>query len=82
MSDLVIVVLEPGRIPAKAAIRMRELLSAVQAPVAGLVVNDKTGRGMSYGYAYGYAYGYSYGYYHDEQETKKKSPWRKMIPGC
>jgi tyrosine-protein kinase Etk/Wzc len=79
LSDIVIVVLETGRIPAKAATRMRELLGAVQAPVAGLVVNDKTGRGMSYGYAYGYGYGYGYGYYAEDDATRKKSPWWKII---
>jgi tyrosine-protein kinase Etk/Wzc len=75
---MVLVVLETGRIPAKAAIRMRELLGAVQAPVAGLVVNDKTGRGMSYGgyYGYKYGYGYGYGYYGEEEKTSAKvKPW-------
>ena len=37
-------------------IRMAEMLANVQAPVGGLVINDKSGRGMSYG-GYGYGYG-------------------------
>ena len=83
LADMVLVVLETGRIPAKAATRMRELLANVQAPVAGLVINDRTGRGMSYGGYYGYKYGngYGYGYYgEDENVAKGKSSlWRRLV---
>ncbi|GFE58651.1 polysaccharide biosynthesis tyrosine autokinase [Geobacter sp. AOG1] len=83
LADMVLVVLETGRIPAKAAIRMRELLGAVQAPVAGLVINDKTGRGMAYGgyYGYKYGYGYGYGYYGDDEKApaKAKPWWRRFF---
>ncbi|MBT0653091.1 GumC family protein [Geomobilimonas luticola] len=77
LADIVLVVMETARVPAKAATRMRELLGAVQAPVAGLVINDKSGRGMSYGYyGYKYGYGYGYGYYGEEEKASAKAkPW-------
>ncbi len=89
VADIVILVMEAGRVPIKAAQHMRETLSNIKAPVAGLVINDKTGKGESYGYyggryyrygkgkSYGYGYGYGYGYYSDEEKSKsqKKATW-------
>ncbi|MBC8018993.1 MAG: polysaccharide biosynthesis tyrosine autokinase [Verrucomicrobia bacterium] len=90
-TDMVVVVLESGRIPAKAAQRMKELLQSVQAPVAGFVLNDRTalfsdtygsygkgyyGRGY-YGRRY---YGHAYYGADDQKETApKKSWWRKLL---
>lgn len=68
ISDVVIMVLEVGRVPAKAALRTREMLIAAAAPVAGIVLSDKSSR--SGGYGYGYGYGYS------TDETQKKPWWR------
>jgi tyrosine-protein kinase Etk/Wzc len=83
MADMVLVVMETGRVPLKAAQRMREMLANIQAPVAGLVVNDKTGKGESYGYYGGgyYRYGYGYGYYGEEDSAGKgkKTWWRKLF---
>jgi tyrosine-protein kinase Etk/Wzc len=78
--DLVLVVLEAGRVPAKAAGRMQEMLATVHARVAGVVVNDKSGRGESYGYGYGYGYryGHGYGYYSDEEIPPKRSWWGRF----
>jgi len=85
-TDMVVVVLEAGRIPLKAAQRMKELLQSVQAPVAGFVLNDRTALfADTYGYSgngyYGRRY-YGYSYYGiDEQKgTKSKKPWwRKLL---
>ena len=90
-TDMVVVVLESGRIPAKAAQRMKELLQTVQAPVAGFVLNDRTALfSDTYGYYgkgyygkgyYGRRY-YGYAYYgaDDQKETSpKKSWWRKFL---
>jgi len=85
-TDMVVVVLESGRIPAKAAQRMKELLQSVQAPVAGFVLNDRTALfSDTYGYYgkgyYGKKY-YGYAYYGaDDQDTtpKKKPWWRKLL---
>ncbi|MBL0225428.1 MAG: polysaccharide biosynthesis tyrosine autokinase [Geobacteraceae bacterium] len=89
-TDMVVVVIEAGRIPVAAAKRMQELLTSVQAPVAGFVINDRTalfadtygyyGKGYygqgTYGRRY---YGYSY-YGADEQESAHKKPWwRKFL---
>jgi tyrosine-protein kinase Etk/Wzc len=83
MSDMVLVVMEAGRVPLKAAQRMREMLATIQAPVAGLVVNDKTGSGESYGYYGGsyYRYGYGYGYYAESDliAGENKSWFKKLF---
>jgi tyrosine-protein kinase Etk/Wzc len=89
-TDMVVVVLESGRIPIKAAQRMKELLQSVQAPVAGFVINDRTSLfSDTYGYYgkgyygkgyYGRRY-YGYAYYgtDDQKEAPKKAWWRKLL---
>jgi tyrosine-protein kinase Etk/Wzc len=91
LTDLVVVVVESGRIPLKAAQRMKELLQSVNAPVAGFILNDRTSMySDTYGYYgkgyygkgyYGRRY-YGYAYYgaEDQKDTKpKKSWWRKLL---
>jgi tyrosine-protein kinase Etk/Wzc len=87
LTDLVVVVIESGRIPANAARRMKELLQSVQAPVAGFVLNDRTALfSDTYGYYgkgyYGRRY-YGYAYYgaEDQKEIHTKKPWWKKLPG-
>jgi len=80
-ADMVVVVVESGRIPLKAAQRMKELLQTVQAPVAGFVLNDRTSLYTdTYGsYGKGY-YGYAYYGADDQKESApKKSWWRKLL---
>ena len=93
ISDLVILVMEAGRVPIAAARHMREMLATIQAPVAGLVMNDKTGKGEAYGYGryggkyyrygkskgygYGYGYGYGSGYGYYSDEDKPHKPKKK-----
>jgi tyrosine-protein kinase Etk/Wzc len=81
--DLVMVVLEAGRVPVKAARQMRETLLSVSAPVAGMIINDKSGKGREgYGYGkygyYGYGY-YGYGYQNDTAVEAKKSPVANIV---
>jgi tyrosine-protein kinase Etk/Wzc len=92
ISDIVILIMEAGRVPIKAAQHMRETLATLQASVAGLVMNDKTGKGESYGYyggryyrygkgygygsRYGYGYDYGYGYYSDDESKNHKKVHR------
>lgn len=76
MSDMVLVVMEAGRVPIRAAQRMREMLATVQAPVTGLVMNDKARRGETYGNYGGYN-GYGYGYV-DEGDLKK-AWWKRLV---
>jgi tyrosine-protein kinase Etk/Wzc len=90
-TDMVVVVIESGRIPAKAAQRMKELLQSVQAPVAGFVLNDRTALfADTYGYYgkgyYGKGYygrryyGYSYYGADEQKEAAHKKPWwRKLL---
>ncbi|HZV82510.1 MAG TPA: polysaccharide biosynthesis tyrosine autokinase [Geobacteraceae bacterium] len=76
-SDLVLVVLETGRVPQKAANRLRELLSTIQTPIAGLVVSDRANLGSAYGYNYGYGYGYDY--YQNKSQGEEKSWWQRIL---
>jgi tyrosine-protein kinase Etk/Wzc len=75
--DLVLLVMEAGRVPVKAAQRMRETLDTVGARVAGIVMNDKGGRAPErYGYYGKDYYSYGYGYYSDEEKgSKGERPW-------
>jgi tyrosine-protein kinase Etk/Wzc len=90
-TDMVVVVVESGRIPLKAAQRMKELLQSVQAPIAGFILNDRT---SLYSETYGYYgkgyygkgyygrryYGYSYYGTDEQKDTRpKKSWWRKLL---
>jgi tyrosine-protein kinase Etk/Wzc len=88
--DMTILVMETMRVSVKIAQHMRDLLSGLHAPVAGLVLNDKTGKGESYSYYGGRYYrygkskrnGYGYGYYSDEEPKPKGKVywWGKLIP--
>jgi tyrosine-protein kinase Etk/Wzc len=72
LADQVLIVLESGRVPAKAAERLSELLNTAKAPVAGFVFNNKEmQQGSGYGYGYGKEYGYGYG--QDDDKSRKKS---------
>jgi len=82
--DLAVLVVEAGRVPVKIAQRMREMLITIKAPVAGIVFNDKSGKGETYEY-YGsryYGKGYGYGYYSDENGNgkSKSSIISKLLP--
>ena len=87
-ADLMILVLQTERVPGKLAKQTVDMLHAIGAPIAGIVINDKTGQTERYGYYggkyygyYGYGYGYGYGYYgEDKPSTKKKrNGWWKKI---
>ena len=71
--DAVIVLIEAGRAPLKAVMRMREILAAVAAPVVGIVINDKAGRTEGYGYGYGYGE-------EGSASKEKKNWWKKFSP--
>jgi tyrosine-protein kinase Etk/Wzc len=81
--DLVLVALETERVPVKAAQRMVEMLSNVGAPVAGIIINDKTGNNME---RYGY-YGHDY-FAEDEaaqaelsRKHRLKAWWQRLFRG-
>lgn len=81
MVDIAALVMEVGRVPQKAAIRTVETLRNLNAPIAGLALNDKNGRAESYGY-YAYRYGYGdYGYYDEgDSVSKAKKPlWKRLL---
>ena len=75
--DALVVLIEVGRVSAKVAARVREILNGVEVPIAGIVINDKAGRGENYGY-----YGYDYGSYYGEEEesaSARKPLWRRLL---
>ncbi|MDT8443955.1 MAG: polysaccharide biosynthesis tyrosine autokinase [Desulfuromonadales bacterium] len=85
--DVNLVVLEPCRVPEKAALQMIESLRAVDARIAGVILNDKSGRGFKYYGNYNY-YGNKYyrGYYGEDLEVARegvliagfKKAWQKL----
>jgi tyrosine-protein kinase Etk/Wzc len=85
--DINLIVIEPCRVPEKAAMQMVESLRSVDAKIAGVILNDKSGRGFKYYGNYGY-YGNKYyrGYYGEENEEVKtgmivgalKTVWGKL----
>ncbi len=76
-ADLVLLVLQVGRVPLKLAGRTRDVLNSVQAPVAGIILNDKSGKGVQY-YGYYGRGGYSaYGYGYEETAEPKKRFWQR-----
>ncbi|NOQ42436.1 MAG: polysaccharide biosynthesis tyrosine autokinase [Desulfuromusa sp.] len=68
LADLVLIVFELGRNTTKVTHLMRDQLANIQAPLAGLVFNDKSAKGISY-------YGGYYGGYYGEGEQKPKRSW-------
>jgi tyrosine-protein kinase Etk/Wzc len=89
VSDIVVLVMEAGRVPVKAAENMREILAGLNAHIAGIVFNDRTGKGERYSYysrsyygkAYGYRYGYGNGYYSDEKpkQIRRGKRWGNLM---
>jgi tyrosine-protein kinase Etk/Wzc len=89
-TDMVFMILELGRIPINAVTHALDMLHNVNAPLAGVVLNDKVEHRLErYGYYgekyYRYRYyGYShYGYsYYDEEPQKQKEKqtwWRRLL---
>jgi capsular exopolysaccharide synthesis family protein len=70
LADLVVLVVENGRVPVNAAKRTREMLLAAAAPLAGIVLSDRTVQTSGSGYGYGYGYGYV--------TDQVKKPWWKL----
>ncbi len=75
LCDLVLVVLEPCRVPERAAQQMVESLYAVDARISGVILNDKSGRGFKYYGSYNY-YGNKYyrGYYGESMDDARETP--------
>jgi tyrosine-protein kinase Etk/Wzc len=86
-ADINLIVIEPCRVPEKAALQMVESLRSVDAKITGVILNDKSGRGFKYYGNYSY-YGNNYyrGYYGEDSEEVKdgafvasvKKVWEKL----
>lgn len=75
LADLILVVLEPCRVPERAALQMVETLRAVDGKISGVILNDKSGRGFKYYGSYNY-YGNKYyrGYYGETRDDSQEKP--------
>ena len=72
-----LLVLQVGRVPIKLAGRTRDILASVQAPVAGVILNDKSGKGVQYYGYYGRGGYAAYGYGYEDTPAPKKRFWRR-----
>lgn len=78
LCDAMVVVIETGRVPQKAIRRVQEILAGVDAPIVGMVMNDKTGEAERYG-SYGSYYGYGSAYGEEESASAKKQWWKRFF---
>jgi tyrosine-protein kinase Etk/Wzc len=82
-ADMALIVLEAGRVQIRAMQRMKELLGSLEIKIAGMVLNDKTGKGMEY-YSYyrdrygKYGYG-QYGYYSSGYGAEEIPKKRRLV---
>lgn len=76
LTDLTLVVYELGRNTLKETQLMSDQLAGIQAPLAGLVLNDKSSKGASYYGGYYGRYGRYGGYYGEDAAKTKKRWWR------
>ena len=78
-ADTVLLVMEAGRVPVKAARRMRDILETAGTKVTGIVINDKSGIAPTDGFYGGY-YAYSDHYGNGTAEPdEKQSLWSHIF---
>jgi tyrosine-protein kinase Etk/Wzc len=78
--DLNLMVIESCRIPEKLALRALKALHSHGASPAGVVLNDKTGKGARYYGAYSYYDGkYYQGYYRRNEPAPVPPAWKRAI---
>lgn len=75
-ADMVLVVVEAGRVPVKAARRMKEMLATVNAPLTGVVMNIKSGERFDHYSDYYYLAGYGSP---EEGAASKGAGWKKWL---
>ena len=78
LCDAMVVVIEAGRVPQKAILRVQEILASVDSPIAGMIVNDRSGKADKYGY-YGSYYGNATVYGEEETPPVKYPLWRTVL---
>ena len=75
LADVTLAVIEPCRVPEKAAMQMVESLHSVDATIAGMVINDRMGRGFRYYGSYSYYGNKNYsGYYGESPDDLAEGP--------
>ncbi len=75
LADITLAVLEPCRVPEKAALQMVESLQSVGATISGMVINDRMGRGFKYYGSYSYYGNKNYsGYYGENPDDLVDGP--------
>ena len=75
LADVTLAVIEPCRVPEKAAMQMVESLQSVGATISGMVINDRMGRGFRYYGSYSYYGNKNYsGYYGENPDDLADGP--------
>ncbi len=75
LADVTLAVIEPCRVPEKAAMQMVESLQSVGAKISGVVINDRMGRGFRYYGSYNYYGNKNYsGYYGENPDDLADGP--------
>ncbi|PLX86645.1 MAG: hypothetical protein C0614_03695, partial [Desulfuromonas sp.] len=77
--DINVLVLEPCRVPEKMVKRAVQLLRNHEATIAGVVLNDKSGRGMKYYGGYNYYNDKDYQGYYRPQQSEAQSSLLKRV---
>ena len=70
-ANMVLLVISTGKVPAKTARRVKEVLDNARVSVTGVVMNQDSNGGKRYGYRY-------YGIY-EETDEEEKSWWRRVL---
>jgi Mrp family chromosome partitioning ATPase len=75
LADITLAVIEPCRVPEKAAMQMVESLQSIGATISGMVINDRMGRGFRYYGSYSYYGNKNYsGYYGENPDDLADGP--------
>jgi tyrosine-protein kinase Etk/Wzc len=75
LADITLAVIEPCRVPEKAAMQMVDALHSVGASISGMVINDRMGRGFRYYGSYSYYGNKNYsGYYGENPDDLADGP--------
>lgn len=80
LADVNLVVLEPCRVPAKAALQMVKSLQNVGTRISGVVINDKTGQGFKYYGSYSYYGNRNFaGYYGESLDELQEGVLERLL---
>ncbi len=80
LADVNLVVLEPCRVPQKAALQMVKALQDVGVTISGVVINDRSGQGFKYYGSYSYYGNRNFaGYYGESLDELQDGPLESAV---